>query len=76
MIMNYCRTCKYWSLNANMVGLGTCLNVDAMMRVNYQNSLQTSQNFGCVCHEQGECKQSIWTKEDTEKIRKEYLGVP
>jgi hypothetical protein len=52
--MNLCRTCKYWSVNAYAIGLGECLNTDALRRVVTENDrLRTTHDFGCPFHQTG-----------------------
>lgn len=49
----YCRSCKYWSVNDNAIGLGMCRNPDMVLRLISIFHVHTTQNFGCVLHEEG-----------------------
>jgi hypothetical protein len=62
--MNYCRTCKYWAVNAHKIGEGCCINVETYLHQNsLQNSHQVAQNFGCPLHEPGSCTCRIYPPE-------------
>jgi hypothetical protein len=66
-----CQTCKHWSRNANLIGAGNCLNAEMHMRLyipNAQGWCMTAQNFGCPCHEPGECTAKVYS-EDEEATR-------
>lgn len=71
--MNYCRTCKYWSVRGHAIGVGLCLNVDLSIRMIGQDHAYTCQDFGCVLHEQGECGALLESKEERVKILGEFI---
>jgi hypothetical protein len=61
--MNFCRTCKYWSVNGHKIGVGTCTNVYAQLRMSPNVSSEFAQNFGCPLHDPGYCTASLHTIE-------------
>ena len=71
--MNYCRTCKHWSVNAHTIGLGTCTNIDAHLRREYWSGfLKVAQDYGCVCHEEGECTAKLFSDVEHSRITAEW----
>lgn len=63
--MNMCRTCKYWGRSKDGIGVGVCTNIDAHSKVFISDGrFLTTQNFGCVEHQEGEPINNIHTKED------------
>jgi len=71
--MKHCRTCKYWSLEPQYIGLGICMNLDAMSRVKRMHgSLDTSHDFGCNQHEPGKAV-GICSEEDEVSMIREFV---
>jgi hypothetical protein len=63
--MNYCRTCKHWAVNANKIGFGSCINLKAHLhQSSIAQSYETAQNFGCPCHDRGDCFARIYPPEE------------
>lgn len=72
--MNYCRTCKFWSINANMIGVGNCTNLNALMSLQLsQGYFTTAQNYGCCFHIQGESDARLYPKEVERALLQEFL---
>lgn len=74
--MNFCRTCKYWSVNAHAIGQGVCMNaIRTMMATPDAPSsiLRTTQDFGCVCHETGDFGYKLFSPDESFKILQEFL---
>lgn len=67
--MKRCRTCKYWAAFSDCPMVGDCLNVDASL-AHLSELKHTSQNFGCVFHDEGECKEDLASRsEQLEHVR-------
>jgi hypothetical protein len=71
--MNLCRSCKYWAVRAHAIGMGCCCNRDVQLRLFREENILTAQDFGCVLHEEGPQWAAIYSDEEIERIRKEFL---
>jgi hypothetical protein len=72
--MNFCRTCKYWAVNSNAIGLGNCTNLDVLFRLIALQSFSTTQNFGCVLHESGICTRELEPYSEQSKKALDFMN--
>lgn len=71
--MNLCRTCKYWSCNSHAIGSGNCVNMDVQLRLLLTDGrIVTSQDFGCILHEEGPCDARVLGEEEHTRILCEF----
>ena len=73
--MNYCRTCKHWLINPNMIGAGRCMNPEAHIKMTLGSTpFLTAQNFGCVEHKEGIPEKPLYSADDASKIFTEFVA--
>ena len=68
---NMCRSCKYWSVWAHAIGMGSCTNFEAHSRVKVDHFF-TCQDFGCLLHESGVNEANVVSDEERKRIREEF----
>lgn len=70
--MNHCRTCKFWSQNPDQIGVGVCTSLSAGLRL-LTDTFKTAQNFGCPCHESGQCEADLEPQATQLQTIREFL---